>query len=217
MPKPFCILPLIEILLPFGERCVTYEKSIPSLPHHCPQRYDSYRGVCPATDSTETDRPPTSTIVPIADSVRVANNSQYGSILVDTNGKTLYYLAKDSPENGTSTCYNQCVVIWPVFHVAPLTVSPPLSSADFGEITRTTGEKQTTFKGWPLYYYRNDTAAGDVKGYDINGVWYVISPTGIVTQAPTVAPTAQPTTLATTKPITIKTTTASSDSSSSSY
>jgi predicted lipoprotein with Yx(FWY)xxD motif len=160
---------------------------------------------------------PTSTMVPTADSVRVASNAQYGSILVDTSGKTLYYLTKDSPENGTSTCYNQCVVIWPVFHAAPLIVSPPLSSADFGEITRTTGEKQTTFKGWPLYYYQNDTTAGDVKGYGINGVWYVISPTGIVTQATTVTPTAQPTTLATTKPITIKTTTASSDSSSYSY
>jgi predicted lipoprotein with Yx(FWY)xxD motif len=158
---------------------------------------------------------PTSTIVPIVDSVKVASNAQYGSILVDPNRKTLYYLTKDSPENGTSTCYNQCVVIWPVFHAAPLTVSPPLSSADFGEITRTTGEKQTTFKGRPLYYYQNDTAAGDVNGYGINGVWYVISPTGIVTQAPSVSPTAQPTTLATTKPTTIKTTAASSDSSSS--
>lgn len=158
---------------------------------------------------------PTSTVVPAADSVRVASNAQYGSILVDTNGKTLYYFTKDTPGKGTSACYNQCAVIWPVFHAAPLTVSPPLSSADFGEITRTTGEKQTTFRGWPLYYYQNDTAAGEVKGYGINGIWYVISPTGIVTQAATATPTAQPTTLATTKPTTMETTASSSGYSSS--
>ena len=105
---------------------------------------------------------------PVPDTVRVASNPQYGSILVDSGGKTLYYFTKDTPGNGLSACYNQCVVIWPVFRAESLRVSPPLSAADFGEITRATGEKQTTFKGWPLYYYQGDAAPGETKGYGLN-------------------------------------------------
>jgi hypothetical protein len=106
------------------------------------------------------------------------------------------------------------VVIWPVFRAEPLRVSPPLSAADFGEITRTTGEKQTTFKGWPLYYYQGDTAPGETKGYGLNQAWYLLSPTGIMTPAPTTSTTTLPTTVVTTlptqQPTTVKTTSPSS-------
>lgn len=144
----------------------------------------------------------TPTPTPAQDTVRVASNVQYGSILVDSGGMTLYYFTKDTPGNGTSACYNQCVVIWPVFRAEPLRVSPPLNAADFGEITRTTGEKQTTFMGWPLYYYQGDTAPGEVKGYDFNQAWYPLSPSGIITPAPTTPATTPPTTGVTTIPTT---------------
>ncbi len=48
-----------------------------------------------------------------------------------------------------------------------------------------------------------DTAAGDTKGHGVNGVWFVINPTGIVTLAPT---TTVPTT---TPPTTVPATTSS--------
>jgi predicted lipoprotein with Yx(FWY)xxD motif len=151
---------------------------------------------------------PTPASTPVPDTVRVATSPQYGSILVDSGGKTLYYFTKDIPGNGTSACYNQCVVIWPVFRAEQLRVSPPLNSADFGEITRTTGEKQTTFKGWPLYYYQGDTAPGETKGYGINQAWYLLSPTGIITPVPTTpatVATTQQTTQATARPTTERT------------
>jgi predicted lipoprotein with Yx(FWY)xxD motif len=163
--------------------------------------------------------PQTTTPAPthVPDSVRVTSNPQYGSILVDSGGKTLYYFTKDTPGNGLSACYNQCVVIWPVFRAEPLRVSLPLSAADFGEITRTTGEKQTTFNGWPLYYYQGDVAPGETKGYGLNQAWYLLSPSGIMTPAPTTQATTLPTTVATTVPSTQPTTVRTTSYSSSSY
>jgi hypothetical protein len=53
--------------------------------------------------------------------------------------------------------------------------------------------------GWPLYYYSADKAPGDTNGYGFNKLWYVMSPTGVVTLTPTPAP-------ATTMPTTVRTT-----------
>ncbi|MGC4086978.1 MAG: hypothetical protein QM756_03570 [Polyangiaceae bacterium] len=35
---------------------------------------------------------------------------------------------------------------------------------------RTDGLTQTTYKGWPLYYYKNDIALGDVKGQAVGKI-----------------------------------------------
>ena len=49
-------------------------------------------------------------------------------------------------------------------------------AADFGTITREDGQKQTTYKGMPLYYFAGDKAAGEVKGQGVKDVWYVAAP-----------------------------------------
>ena len=105
-------------------------------------------------------------------------DSSLGVILVDAEGKTLYYFAKDVPASGTSSCYGQCEVVWPVFSADPVTVSSPLDPADFGTITRTDGTKQTTYYGWPLYYFQADTKTGDVKGENVGKNWFVFNPDG---------------------------------------
>ena len=45
-----------------------------------------------------------------------------------------------------------------------------------GTITRDDGTTQTTYKGYPLYYWQNDKKRGDVTGQDVGKVWYVIDP-----------------------------------------
>ncbi len=102
--------------------------------------------------------------------------SSLGTILVDNQGKTLYYFANDIPASGTSSCYGQCAIVWPIFSVDTITVSPPLVASDFSSITRTDGKKQTAYRGWPLYYYQADTQRGDVKGENVNRVWFVVKP-----------------------------------------
>lgn len=47
---------------------------------------------------------------------------------------------------------------------------------DFGTIAREDGQKQTTFRGYPLYYWVGDKAEGDTLGQNVNEVWFVIDP-----------------------------------------
>ena len=143
--------------------------------------------------------PTTATPTPLPDTIKLVANPQYGQILVDANEMTLYYFARDTPGSGTSACTGTCPGLWPAFDAPTVRVSSPLQATDFGEFTRADGGKQTTYMGWPLYYYSADKAPGDTNGYGFNKIWYVMSPTGVVTLAPTPAP-------ATTIPTTVKTT-----------
>jgi len=116
---------------------------------------------------------PTAAVAP--DTIRTAT-SPLGTILMDARGMTLYYFANDIPASGISSCSGQCAVAWPVFFVDSVKVSPPLDAADFGSITRADGTKQTTYYGWPLYYWQGDTKPGDVSGENVQKVWFVMRP-----------------------------------------
>jgi len=48
-----------------------------------------------------------------------------------------------------------------------------MTASDFANITRADGKPQTTYKGWPLYYFKNDVAPGDLKGENVGGIWFV--------------------------------------------
>ena len=106
--------------------------------------------------------------------VIITNNPSLGEILTDGNGRTLYFFTKDA--FGSSLCTGGCADIWPIFYADSLIIGNGLDPDDFGTITREDSSKQTTYKGWPLYYYYNDLTAGDVNGENVNGVWYVAKP-----------------------------------------
>ncbi len=101
-----------------------------------------------------------------------------GTILVDRSGRTLYLFTRDLPgpdDTSTSNCVDDCVGVWPLFQAEVANVGPGLDVDDFGTITREAdGETQATYKGWPLYYFAQDQAAGDALGEDVNNVWYVV-------------------------------------------
>ena len=109
------------------------------------------------------------------DTIKTADTT-LGKILVDAQGMTLYYFANDIPAGGASSCYGQCAVAWPIFSAGTVTVSSPLIASDFSSITRTDGTKQTTYRGWPLYYWQADNKPGDVSGENVNKVWFVVKP-----------------------------------------
>ncbi len=123
-----------------------------------------------------------------ADTIGVAA-SPLGTILVDAQGKTLYYFAKDVPGNGASACAGQCAAIWPAFPAGTVQVSPPLDPAEFSSITRADGATQTTYYGRPLYYYASDTKPGDANGEGFNNLWYIANVSGTlpVVTTPTAA------------------------------
>jgi predicted lipoprotein with Yx(FWY)xxD motif len=132
--------------------------------------------VLSVTHCTEDNETPTDN----SGEVQLANNASLGEILMDGNGNTLYYFTRDT--KGESACAGGCLDAWPVYYSDNLSVGTGLNEADFGEITRSDGNKQTTFKGWPLYYFSttadgNIEASGEVNGQDVNHVWYVVKPT----------------------------------------
>jgi len=108
-----------------------------------------------------------------AQSVMVKASPNGVNYLTDDKGMTLYYYTPDT--NGQSACYGNCEKAWPVFNMASMSVPDPLMSSDFGTITRTDGNKQTTYKGWPLYYWFKDKAPGDMTGEGVGKAWYVLT------------------------------------------
>ncbi|TYP99288.1 putative lipoprotein with Yx(FWY)xxD motif [Tenacibaculum adriaticum] len=106
--------------------------------------------------------------------VKLTTNSTLGSILTDSEGKTLYFYSKDTKD--TSECLGGCIDLWPVFYSENLVADNGLNANDFKTITRTDGVKQTTYKGWPLYYFDNDNIAGDINGENVNNIWFTAKP-----------------------------------------
>ena len=97
-----------------------------------------------------------------------------GKYLVDAKGMTLYWFNKDKA--GQSACAGDCLVKWPAYHREKVEAGPGLKASDFGTITRADGAKQTTFRGYPLYYFFQDKAAGETKGDKVAGVWFLVDP-----------------------------------------
>jgi predicted lipoprotein with Yx(FWY)xxD motif len=90
-----------------------------------------------------------------------------GEILTDANGMTLYTYDKDA--NDVSNCYDKCATNWP-----PLMAdSGAMAEGDFSVVERKDGSMQWAYDGKPLYLWIKDTAAGDMTGDGVGGVWHV--------------------------------------------
>ena len=100
-----------------------------------------------------------------------ANPSLNATVLVNARGRTLYHLTGEG--NGKWICTSSaCTAVWhPV--VAPSGGGTLGSVSSLGTTTRPDGTMQVTYKGFPLYTFAPDTAAGDVKGQGIKdvGTW----------------------------------------------
>ncbi len=85
-------------------------------------------------------------------------------------GLTLYVFDSDLGTSG-SACNDGCATTWPPVIVDDAEVDniPGLSL-----ITRDDGSSQAAFKGRPLYFYANDTAAGDTNGQAVNNAWWKV-------------------------------------------
>ena len=107
--------------------------------------------------------------------VKLAEDATFGSILTDVDGNSLYFFSLDTKD--TSECNSGgCLAAWPIFYEADIIVPEGLDANDFDSIERGDGSMQTTYKGWPLYYFAGDTTAGEVNGDQVNDVWYVAKP-----------------------------------------
>jgi predicted lipoprotein with Yx(FWY)xxD motif len=106
-----------------------------------------------------------------------------GSYLADGAGRTLFVYGNDLPgdcvaDNAPkSRCEADCLVSWPLFDAGPRILGPGLSDAGFGSMQRADGLWQTTYFGWPLYYYKNDLALGQMSGQGKGKTWHVAETT----------------------------------------
>lgn len=112
--------------------------------------------------------------------VKTASKEGIGTYLTDAKGMTLYWFKKDSA--GQSACAGECLQKWPLYYREKVAPSTGVMAEEFGTITREDGAKQTTFRGYPLYYFIQDKAAGDTNGQGAREVWYVIDPASFMKQ-----------------------------------
>jgi predicted lipoprotein with Yx(FWY)xxD motif len=90
-------------------------------------------------------------------------------VLTDANGMALYTFDKDTNGDGKSVCNDDCAVKWP-----PLMAEAGVAAeGDFTIVTRDDGTTMWAYKGWPLYYWYEDVAAGETKGDGVGGVWHL--------------------------------------------
>ena len=101
-----------------------------------------------------------------------------GTILVDgATGLTVYIFTMDVKDSGTSACTGGCLETWPALTV-PAGGTPTGGAGvtgELGTITRADdGSLQVTYNGLPLYFFKNDTAPGDLAGVYEN--WETVAP-----------------------------------------
>ena len=150
----------------------------------------------PPTQQQSPAAPPAAAPAPVTTSsagtytIGIANKAGIGDYLVDSKGMTVYYFLRDT--NAKSNATAAIVKIWPVFYAANVIPQPPLLAGDFRTITRDDGTMQTTYLGWPLYYYAQDQVAGDTMGQQFNNLWFVVTSTGFMSAPAAPLPAPQP-------------------------
>jgi predicted lipoprotein with Yx(FWY)xxD motif len=103
-----------------------------------------------------------------------------GTILVDSNGLTIYLFEKDS---GTkSSCFGGCASAWPPVRASGKpTAGSGLNASLIGTTPRSDGEPQVTYNGHPLYLFAGDQSAGETNGQgltEFGGSWFALSSAG---------------------------------------
>lgn len=118
-------------------------------------------------------------------SIQIMNNATLGNYLTDSKGNTLYVFTPDI--NRPSPCTGGCLTAWPVFYdslISATTLPTGLNRADFGTVTAGNGQQQTSYKGWPLYYYAPNGVReqpGQVQGDKVGSIWFVVKPNFTIT------------------------------------
>ena len=107
-------------------------------------------------------------------SVMLMEKPGAGTYLCDPAGKTIYWSANDSP--GMSNVAGADTSAWSPVNLNGLFIAPSsLNVSDFNTITRPDQTFQTTYKGWPLYYYTHDNAPAMISGQGLGGVWWAVN------------------------------------------
>jgi predicted lipoprotein with Yx(FWY)xxD motif len=115
-----------------------------------------------------------------AATVGTGNVSGLGSILVNSQGDTLYLFQADS--GGKSACSGACATAWPPLRAGGKpTAGSGLNASLLGTIQRSDGQPQVTYNGHPLYTFTGDQNPGQASGQGVNAfgaLWYALNSGG---------------------------------------
>ncbi len=101
-------------------------------------------------------------------------SSSLGTILVDSQGMTLYHLSGE--QNGKFICTSSaCVGVWHPL-IAPSSGTPS-GVGSLGTVKRPERTMQVTYEGTPLYTFTGDQQSGETKGQGIKdvGTWSIVT------------------------------------------
>jgi predicted lipoprotein with Yx(FWY)xxD motif len=105
--------------------------------------------------------------------------SKLGSILVDSQGDTVYLFEKDTGPK--STCSGECATVWPpVTSSGTPTAGSGVDAAKLKTVD-SNGKSQVVYNGHPLYTFEGDSSPGDTTGQGnttFGAGWFVLSPAG---------------------------------------
>jgi predicted lipoprotein with Yx(FWY)xxD motif len=132
----------------------------------------------PVTTSSSSSSTPTATPVPVTEPViAVTGNATLGNILTANNGMTLYAYSMDTPD--TSNCSAICLKVWyPLLTNGSPTLETGVNPSMIGTAKLADGSLVVTYNHMPLYFFVNDTAAGQTNGQGFDNMWFAVSPTG---------------------------------------
>jgi len=133
-----------------------------------------------STSTTSTTS--TTSSSPSALTISSAQVSGLGTVLVNSQGRTLYMFVPDHQIK--VTCIGSCAAVWP-----PALLASGQTAVAAGGVKRSLlgsdpnpgGGQVVTYNKWPLYTFAGDSSAGAATGQALNlngGLWYVISPSG---------------------------------------
>ncbi|HEX4116101.1 MAG TPA: hypothetical protein VHY18_09540 [Solirubrobacteraceae bacterium] len=145
------------------------------------------------TSSAASTEPAAQTSNSSSSAVLVKNaSSSLGTILVDSQGMTLYHLSGE--QNGKFICTSTaCLGVWHPL-IAPSSGAPSGEVGSLGTVKRPEGTMQVTYKGTPLYTFTGDQQSGETKGQGIKdvGTWSVVTTSS--TSTPTTSTSSTPAT-----------------------
>lgn len=103
----------------------------------------------------------------------VSVNGSNKNVLVNRDGKTLYYFTPDTATTVACTSAGGCITTWPPLMSTSVSVAPISGLTGVLTTVNRSGGAQIAYNGHPLYNYAADSAPGDTKGEGLFGKWFV--------------------------------------------
>jgi predicted lipoprotein with Yx(FWY)xxD motif len=112
-------------------------------------------------------------------SLRSRTVEHVGSVVVDSDGWTLYRFDRDGSNPPTSKCLDSaCLKSWQPILVNGELALFGIDRAKVGTITRPDGGQQVTLGGSPLYGFVRDGGPGRWNGQALTNTWWVVQANG---------------------------------------